>query len=979
MGRNPSGVLVPLSAAHQAALPTEVRAAARGWHPGSLFASLGLVTPAGVAERELAALGWRSRGRVEGDGLPACLGCDAGDLRQGARVWAPEPAAAVLGGGWPRPAAAEPLLADLPVALADLLRRALRQGDAVAVGDLLQTTLEAPPAARTLARAAALRASSASAAAALLELLRADRAVGVSPLAQAALGALLWDPWRGPWPLDPELEHRLAAAVLEGETSVAPDACPPPVRAALDALQGAGPAPAWLPPRGAALRAALDGAPGDAPLPRPAGGWLGFVLADRERPAALRRARLRRGTEVACAAWFPELAPLDALVARALADGAWAPVEERLRELDQDAPRWTAPERARARTALEAASADPRAAATLLALRAAEGEDVRDAARELLGRGGAETEALAFAVLAAADETPGDVDPGDPVGLARLCRFYAWRGPRGGEPPQALVDALLDVGPAGFALSETARGLEPASVAGALGAALPLDLALALLTDAAGEETLLVRARPDGSWDALYRGRSAVLRPLSGELPAARLAPEPGLAETPYAVDDVAPLGRVAVCHRVPGLPLGACDAAWSAVTPALAALHAAGFALGQDPLSALRQVGEGWAFAGLDLAGSLGDLAAAQRADVERLRARARTRGLEPPETLAELAPALAALAPAAPLPAWRELRDLALDVYLAAEPFGAAELGSTLEPDASREVVLGLDAELHASGLGRLRRWTDASAWSRRRCSVAELGARRATLPSGDVLGVVEHPTWSPLLVLVDVSGSLGGAGVTQAILAANRLLTGVAPRRLVAAVAYAQDAVLSGLLAPAPRPALDLACLDRVGARVTRAAAGWELAARELARAGYSPADAEVVWLSDFVAGGDAPTEFARVLRVRVAGAVPANAACPHALEAAGELPAALIAALEPDPGDAHYALDPPGRWFAWGAAGLEPGPLGPRASLVPASGSLAWVAPAHAKLRALLPDGEREVPFVGGAPDADLLAAVREVSQ
>lgn len=260
-----------------------------------------------------------------------------------------------------------------------------------------------------------------------------------------------------------------------------------------------------------------------------------------------------------------------------------------------------------------------------------------------------------------------------------------------------------------------------------------------------------------------------------------------------------------------------------------------------------------------------------------------------------------------------------------------------------------------------------------------MAELGARRATLPSGDVLGVVEHPTWSPLLVLVDVSGSLGGAGVSQATLAANRLLTGVAPRRLVAAVAYAQDAVLSGLLAPAPRPALDLACLDRVGARVTRAAAGWELAARELARAGYSPADAEVVWLSDFVAGGDAPTEFARVLRVRVAGAVPANAACPHALEAAGELPAALIAALEPDPGDAHYALDPPGRWFAWGAAGLEPGPLGPRASLVPASGSLAWVAPAHAKLRALLPDGEREVPFVGGAPDADLLAAVREVSQ
>jgi len=708
----PSGVLVPLTPTQRDALPEAVREHARGWQAPQAFAARGLVTPAGVAERELAANGWSSRGRIDSAALPPCLGCAADGLQAGARVWAAHPAAAAASEGWPRPGAREALLEQVEADARALLVRALRQLDLVAVGDLLQTTRVDTQPARTLARVAALQAASASGAAQLAALLRADADAGVTPLALAALGAASWEPWRGPWPLDSELEAGLAQALLAGPQAPAGEA-PAAVRELQAALAGAHAPPAWLPSTYAAVHAALNSAPGVEALPTLPGDGLGFVLADQGSPAPVRRARLRRATPpLACQRWFPELAPLDVLVADALEHEHWAPVRSRLTELQADLEQWTAAEVERARALLDGATARSAAAeAALLALRAAAGEDVLQAARALLERGDAETEPLAFEVLEREGADPGPLDPTDPIALAQLCRFHAWRGARGHQPSQALLDALLAREIEGLRLSEAAAASDLGSVAQALATALPDDLALDLVAPLA-EGTLLVRLRPDGAWDAIVSGEAVVLRRLDDlELPEACLATPPGLGETPFAESLVPTLGRVAVCHRVRGLPVGPSAPAWRAVVGALQALHRAGFALGSDPLLALRRTTSGWAFRGLDLRASLCDPEPAQRADVTRLLERARVAFADPPRSLGELAARLeAGPVPGPRLPLWRELRDYALDRFASADDFSldalCGEFEPAVTPECAREVVLSLDAELWASGAGQLVR---------------------------------------------------------------------------------------------------------------------------------------------------------------------------------------------------------------------------------------------------------------------------------
>ena len=259
-----------------------------------------------------------------------------------------------------------------------------------------------------------------------------------------------------------------------------------------------------------------------------------------------------------------------------------------------------------------------------------------------------------------------------------------------------------------------------------------------------------------------------------------------------------------------------------------------------------------------------------------------------------------------------------------------------------------------------------------------MAEPQVHRATLPSGDVLGVVTLPNWSPCVVLVDVSGSLGSAGVERALAAGNAILRALPERRWATAVAYAQRAVLSGLLARAPRPELSAAVIDRVGLRLTCDAAAWDLVRRELRRWNLGPATPEVVWISDF-ADGDraAPEGYSRVHRLAVSGRCPSQTSARWEVGPQGELPAELLAELEADPGELSLSLDHPGRWFHWNGSELNLGPQGSSAQLAPASGSLAWVAVPHARVSLVEADGSRELPFADGPPPAEVLDAVGEV--
>lgn len=524
---------------------------------------------------------------------------------------------------------------------------------------------------------------------------------------------------------------------------------------------------------------------------------MAVALGDHQagRPGPERRARLRRlaaglppdqvaARLAAAAALVPDLAPVDALVRAALAaptdagqrEAALAQVHARLAELAGEERALSGPEVARARQALSAgAGADD---LLDLALAAAEGAtDLAARATRAVSAWAAgqpaapvHTVAPALDVLARAGVDPFDPAKASPRELELLCHLAAARRASGREPAPALLARLAARGPAGWALLPDAAAVEPAAVARLLGAALPRALALALAAPLSGAprsgpgrvslsapggapaeaRPLLVAPREEARWDAVEGGRAATVLVVEPARTAPQVERQAELLRAAAAVRPPVPLelparavppealglgpGRAGlVAPRVAGGPLPPSHAALAEVAAALVNVHAAGLALGQDPLLAARRLPTGEVGFAAGDAGALVDparRATLQAEDVRRLAARAqalersaagsaaadRPAGAAPAD-LAALAKALAARA-AEPAraqlerDAWLDLRADASacleDALLGRGPVTPADarhqLGPALEElvtdDGARDLLLGLGEEGAASG---------------------------------------------------------------------------------------------------------------------------------------------------------------------------------------------------------------------------------------------------------------------------------------
>lgn len=515
---------------------------------------------------------------------------------------------------------------------------------------------------------------------------------------------------------------------------------------------------------------------------------LGDHLAGRPGPE--RRARLRRlaaglppdqvaARLAAAVALVPDLQPVDALVRAALAartdadegsrEAALAQVHARLAELAGEERALSGPEVARARQALAGAGpgSTPGEDGLLdMALAAAEGATdlaaraTRAVVAWAAGQGPIHAVGPALDVLARAGVDPFDPAKAAPRELELLCHLAAARRAGGREPSPALVARLAARGPDGWALLPDAAAVEPAAVARLLGAALPRELALSLAAPLSGRRVslsapgsapaearpLLVAPRDEARWDAVDGGRPAVVvivEPARGApqlerqaelLRAAAAAKPPVALELPTRAVSPEALGlgpgrAGLVAPRVAGGPLPPTYAAAAEVAAALVTLHAAGLALGADPLVAARRLPSGeLGFAAGD-AGALVDparRAALQAEDVRRLAARASAveaggsaaaRRETPAADAAGLAKLLAARA-AEPAraqlerDAWLDLRaDAAAcleDALLGRGPVTPADarhqLGPALEElvtdDEARDLLLGLGEAGAASG---------------------------------------------------------------------------------------------------------------------------------------------------------------------------------------------------------------------------------------------------------------------------------------
>lgn len=431
-------------------------------------------------------------------------------------------------------------------------------------------------------------------------------------------------------------------------------------------------------------------------------GVLALVLADARSslPPPLRRRRARRLLAGRDPAPFLQLAPelggLDALV-RAAAGAPPAEREQRLAlvharlvELAAEEPRLLGPEVAAARTALGGA----RGAELLdLALASAEGApDVAQRAGRLveawvdapepgpLAALGPALDALARASRAGLAPLAGALDAArfdpaaaGPRALEVLCHVHARRRLLGAEPPATLVDRLVARGDEGPSLAPVAREVDAAAVARLLGAALPRALALELAGALGGDAPRLVHPRDASRWDAVRGGAAAVATiEEEEELP---LASAPALLAAARAVHPPVPLelpdaalppeatglgpGRWALlAPRVAGARVAPTEAGLLEVARALARVHEAGLALGDDPLAAARRDEQGrLGFAAGDVRALLDPdrLADAQARDVARLAAHAAAivgpaRGQPPGGDAAALGLWLEPLADAAP-----------------------------------------------------------------------------------------------------------------------------------------------------------------------------------------------------------------------------------------------------------------------------------------------------------------------------------------
>lgn len=738
-----SGALVPLPA--DVGLPDEVAGQTAGWRAPDPWEPLALVLPARLRREHgtaLAALGWVARSE------PATLPERAfgltperlAALRAGpALLFRRHPAWLALAGRTPAQAQAA-----AEAELGALVGRVARERELLAVGDLLQAcAAPATPAAAAWVRFQAARLGGDPAP--LLALLRADlQDPGVSPLTEVALGAalagaLLPAPWS-----DPELEARLARLCLAAPgptgagTAAAPLAVPrleppPAVAELLGALHRAA-AGEDGPPTGLGLEARLRDVArarrGDlSAAGRLAGAGPELLLALAVDHALTlepgpRRRLWRRLTPQGAPAVelvLPELGGLDRLVSGLAGPAArhqalLAALEARLSELEAEPEPVAAPERERARVALEALPAGARAGLERLELWLASGRpEAPGLALSLLRRAttgaldpGGPVASTALRVLVDAGRAPFPDDASGP-GLALLLRWHALRTRlTGGQLPEPLLERLVRRTPEGCLAGADAAGMDGPLLAEVLGQALTLEGALALLARLPGPPGALpVRQRGPGRFDGLLREPGAAALPVlawSGGDPAwiealagrADPALELPTRLAPSALD---PADRHPVGPRLGGVPLGDDPRRGPLLCRRVAAAHALGLALLHDPRRCARVLPEGGlGLADLDLA-CLTDpqrRAAAQARDRGALRALiARWSGQAPatddPQALAaHLEAALARSAPAAPLLALpaAEARAFLEDALPGRGPLSPEQVAALLPP-ALRELL--------------------------------------------------------------------------------------------------------------------------------------------------------------------------------------------------------------------------------------------------------------------------------------------------
>lgn len=202
------------------------------------------------------------------------------------------------------------------------------------------------------------------------------------------------------------------------------------------------------------------------------------------------------------------------------------------------------------------------------------------------------------------------------------------------------------------------------------------------------------------------------------------------------------------------------------------------------------------------------------------------------------------------------------------------------------------------------------------------------------------------SPVVVLLDASGSMAGAPLRRSVAFVRRLLEALDPARPAAVVAArGVGPHLVAPLEPAPRPRLDPAVwLARATGASNDLGGALDVAAREVARWSAGTADlsgADVVLVSDLrlepsgtSAERDLLAEAAaagRVVRVRVPTHLdpPVDAAADVVLEEGAEEVALerVVAALggEPLTGRIHVApARRPRRWLHWAPGRLRVGP-------------------------------------------------------